>query len=71
MLNCPQPFRDCRPGACNCDGVYSLAKYQGRDAIQARSEYIKKLSGWRFSVIVGLDHILADWSSRLEDKYFP
>ena len=71
MLRCPQPFRDCRPGACNCDGVYDIAKYQGRDAMQARNEYINKLNGRRFSVIMSISRILASWSDRLENKYFP
>ena len=45
---CPQPWPDCRPGACNCDGVYDWAEAHGQDPCKARRAYIAKL--WRLEV---------------------
>ena len=43
-VSCPEPWPDCRPGACNCDGVYDAAKYRGEDPVAARAAYIAGLA---------------------------
>lgn len=40
-VQCPAPFEDCRPGACDCDGVYDGAKHCGDDPAAARFYFIQ------------------------------
>jgi len=39
---CPEPWPDCRPGACACDMAYDRAAHRGQDPCKARHEYIAK-----------------------------